>query len=103
MLLLGELAPDSGTVRLGTNLQIAYFDQLREQLDPERTVAETISPGSDWVEIDGERKHVMTYLSDFLFPAAAREVAGEDALRRRAQPSAARAAVRAPGEFHRAG
>jgi ATP-binding cassette subfamily F protein uup len=68
-LLLGELPPDSGTVRLGTNLTIAYFDQLREQLDPERSVAETISPDSDWVEVNGERKHVMTYLSDFLFPA----------------------------------
>ena len=50
-LILGELAPDSGKLRLGTNLQIAYFDQLREQLDEERTVADTISPGSDWVEI----------------------------------------------------
>ncbi|HEU4625565.1 MAG TPA: ATP-binding cassette domain-containing protein [Steroidobacteraceae bacterium] len=66
--ILGELPPDSGTVKLGTNLQIAYFDQLREQLDPERSVAETISPGSDWVEIAGERKHVVTYLADFLFP-----------------------------------
>jgi ABC transport system ATP-binding/permease protein len=68
-LLLGELPPDSGTVRLGTNLTIAYFDQLREQLDPERSVAETISPTSDWVEVNGERKHVITYLGDFLFPA----------------------------------
>jgi ATP-binding cassette subfamily F protein uup len=67
-LILGQLAPDSGTVKLGTNLQVAYFDQLREQLDPERTVAETISPGSDWVEIAGERKHIVTYLADFLFP-----------------------------------
>jgi ATP-binding cassette subfamily F protein uup len=66
--ILGQLAPDSGTVKLGTNLQVAYFDQLREQLDPERSVAETISPGSDWVEIGGERKHVVTYLADFLFP-----------------------------------
>ncbi|HVY82612.1 MAG TPA: ATP-binding cassette domain-containing protein [Steroidobacteraceae bacterium] len=66
--ILGELPPDSGTVKLGTNLQIAYFDQLREQLDPDRSVAETISPGSDWVEIAGERKHVVTYLADFLFP-----------------------------------
>jgi ABC transport system ATP-binding/permease protein len=56
-------------VRLGTNLQIAYFDQMREQLDPERSVAETISPGSDWVEINGQRKHVMSYLADFLFPS----------------------------------
>ncbi len=67
-IILGSLAPDSGTVRLGTNLQVAYFDQLREQLDPERSVAETISPGSDWVEIAGERRHVITYLADFLFP-----------------------------------
>jgi ABC transport system ATP-binding/permease protein len=67
--ILGSLEPDGGTVRLGTSLQVAYFDQLREQLDPERSVAETISPGSDWVEIAGERKHVITYLADFLFPS----------------------------------
>lgn len=66
-LLLGKLAPDSGTVKLGSNLQIAYFDQLREQLDDTKTVAETISPGSDWVEVAGERKHIMSYLADFLF------------------------------------
>ncbi|MEJ1962412.1 MAG: ATP-binding cassette domain-containing protein [Gammaproteobacteria bacterium] len=66
--ILGQLPPDSGKVRLGTNLQVAYFDQLREQLDEERTVADTISPGSDWVEIGNERKHVVTYLADFLFP-----------------------------------
>ena len=68
-ILLGTLAPDSGTVRLGTNLRVAYFDQLREQLDPEATVADTISPGSDWIEIGAERKHVITYLGDFLFPS----------------------------------
>ncbi|MCC7198140.1 MAG: ATP-binding cassette domain-containing protein [Gammaproteobacteria bacterium] len=67
-LILGELAPDSGTVRLGSNIQVAYFDQLREQLDPEKTLADTISPGSDWVEIAGQRKHVTSYLADFLFP-----------------------------------
>jgi ABC transport system ATP-binding/permease protein len=66
--ILGQLPADSGEVRLGTNLQVAYFDQLREQLDEERTVADTISPGSDWVEIGNERKHVVTYLADFLFP-----------------------------------
>ncbi len=55
-------------MKLGTNLQVAYFDQLREQLDDEATVAETISPGSDWVEIGTERKHIMSYLADFLFP-----------------------------------
>jgi ABC transport system ATP-binding/permease protein len=68
-LLLGALAPDSGTVRLGTNLRIAYFDQMREQLDLARTVAETISPGGDWLEVRGERRHVTSYLADFLFPA----------------------------------
>jgi ABC transport system ATP-binding/permease protein len=67
-ILLGSIAPDAGSVRLGTQLQIAYFDQLRTQLDPEATLAETISPGSDWVEIGTERKHIMSYLSDFLFP-----------------------------------
>jgi ATP-binding cassette subfamily F protein uup len=66
--ILGQLQADSGEVRLGTNLQVAYFDQLREQLDEERTVADTISPGSDWVEIGNERKHIVTYLADFLFP-----------------------------------
>ena len=67
-IILGELEPDSGEVRLGTKLEIAYFDQLREQLDPERTLAETISPGSEWVETADGRKHVMSYLGDFLFP-----------------------------------
>jgi ATP-binding cassette subfamily F protein uup len=67
-LILGTLEPDAGKRRLGTQLQVAYFDQMREQLDPEKTVAETISPGSEWVEIGGERKHVMSYLGDFLFP-----------------------------------
>lgn len=67
-LLLGKQQPTSGTVKLGTNLQIAYFDQLRGQLDPNKTVAETISPGSEWLEIGGVKKHVMAYLGDFLFP-----------------------------------
>jgi len=68
-ILLGSLEPDAGKVKLGTNLAVAYFDQLRGQLDPEATVAETISPGSDWVEIGTERKHIMSYLTDFLFPS----------------------------------
>ena len=66
-LILGLLEPDAGTVRLGANVQVAYFDQMREQLDPEKSVIETISPGSDWIEIGRERKHVVTYLGDFLF------------------------------------
>jgi ABC transport system ATP-binding/permease protein len=68
-LILGELAPDAGTVRLGTRLSIAYFDQLRMQLNPEATLAETISPGSDWVQLGSERKHIVSYLGDFLFSA----------------------------------
>jgi ABC transport system ATP-binding/permease protein len=67
-IILGTLEPDSGKVRLGTNVAPAYFDQMREALDPGKTVAETISPGSDWVELAGGRKHVMSYLGDFLFP-----------------------------------
>jgi ABC transport system ATP-binding/permease protein len=67
-LILGTLAPDEGTVRLGTNVRPAYFDQLRETLDPEKSVAETISPGSDWVDLETGRKHVLSYLGDFLFP-----------------------------------
>ena len=71
-LILGTLTPEAGSVRLGTNLQVAYFDQMRAQLDPERTLVETISPGSEWVETggpgNGGRKHVMSYLNDFLFP-----------------------------------
>ncbi|MFL5606246.1 MAG: ATP-binding cassette domain-containing protein, partial [Gemmatimonadaceae bacterium] len=67
-LLLGELAPDSGTIRLGTNLEIAYFDQLREQLDPDRSVFDSIADGADFVEIAGERRHVTGYLQEFLFP-----------------------------------
>jgi ATP-binding cassette subfamily F protein uup len=67
-LLLGELAPDAGTVRLGTGIELAYFDQLREQLDPDRTVFDSIADGMDFVERGGERKHVHGYLQDFLFP-----------------------------------
>ncbi|HEY3596888.1 MAG TPA: ATP-binding cassette domain-containing protein, partial [Paraburkholderia sp.] len=66
-LILGELPPDEGKVRVGTNMEVAYFDQMRAQLDQEKSLAETISPGSDWVEIGGAKKHVMSYLGDFLF------------------------------------
>jgi ATP-binding cassette subfamily F protein uup len=67
-LILGTLAPDEGEVRLGVKLAVAYFDQMREALDPDKTVAEAVSPGSDWIEINGQRKHVIGYLGDFLFP-----------------------------------
>ena len=66
-LILGEIEPDEGTVRRGTRQTVAYFDQLREQLDPELPLTEVISPGSDFVEIGGEKKHVIGYLGDFLF------------------------------------
>jgi ATP-binding cassette subfamily F protein uup len=69
-MILGQLAPDSGTLRTGTNLSIAYFDQMREVLNPEATLADTISPGSEWIEIGSQRKHVMSYLGDFLFAPA---------------------------------
>jgi ATP-binding cassette subfamily F protein uup len=66
-LLLGDLEPDSGTVRLGTGIELAYFDQLREQLDPDRTVFDSIADGADFIEVGDERKHVTGYLRDFLF------------------------------------
>ena len=66
-MILGEETADSGKVRLGTKLQVAYFDQMRTQLNEEANLMDTIAPGSDWVEVNGQRKHVMTYLNDFLF------------------------------------
>jgi ATP-binding cassette subfamily F protein uup len=66
-LLLGELEPDVGTIRIGTGLETAYFDQLREQLDPERSVFDSIADGADWIEVGSVRKHVLGYLQDFLF------------------------------------
>ena len=66
-LILGELQPSAGTVRQGTRLAVAYFDQMRSALDLDATLADSISPGSEWVEFNGQRKHVMSYLSDFLF------------------------------------
>jgi len=66
-MILGELEADSGTVRLGTKIQVAYFDQFRTQLDEEAALVDVISPGSDYVEIGNEKKHVIGYLGDFLF------------------------------------
>ncbi len=66
-LILGEVQPDSGTVRQGSKLEVAYFDQMRSTLNLDATLADTISPGSEWVEFAGQRKHVMSYLNDFLF------------------------------------
>jgi ATP-binding cassette subfamily F protein uup len=69
-LILGEMTPDSGNTRMGTNVEVAYFDQMRAQLDENATLVDIISPGSEWVEIGGTRKHVMSYLGDFLFSPA---------------------------------
>lgn len=66
-ILLNELAPQSGSVRIGTNVSVAYFDQLRAQLDEDKSVRENIGDGSDFVLINGQRKHVVGYLQDFLF------------------------------------
>lgn len=66
-LLLGKLPPDSGKVESGTRLQVAYFDQHRAQFDDEQNLRENIAPGSDYVDINGQRKHVISYLQDFLF------------------------------------
>jgi len=68
-LILGELQPQSGWIKQGTKLEVAYFDQFRNQLNDEATLIDTISPGSDYVEIGGQKKHVISYLEDFLFPA----------------------------------
>ena len=67
-LLVGTLAPDAGEVKQGARLQIAYFDQQRDELDPERTVADTVNNGNDTIVVNGESRHVIGYLADFLFP-----------------------------------
>ncbi len=67
-LLLGQLEPDAGSIKLGTNIELAYFDQMREQLDEERSVFDTIADGAEFVLINGARKHVHGYLQEFLFP-----------------------------------
>jgi ATP-binding cassette subfamily F protein uup len=67
-MLLGEMTPDSGEIRQGANVQIAYYDQQREQLDPERTVFDTVGEGNDTVMVNGQPRHVHAYLRDFLFP-----------------------------------
>lgn len=69
-IILGQLTPTSGEVRLGTNLHIAYFDQMRDQLDENAPLTDVINPGSEWIEIGNTRKHVMSYLEDFLFSPA---------------------------------
>jgi ABC transport system ATP-binding/permease protein len=66
-LILGELQPASGKIRQGSKLEVAYFDQMRSTLNLDATLADTISPGSEWVEFNGQKKHVMSYLNDFLF------------------------------------
>jgi ABC transport system ATP-binding/permease protein len=76
-LLLGELTPDTGSIRMGTGLEIAYFDQLREQLDPERSVFDSVADGAEFVQVGDARRHVHGYLEDFLFrPERARTPVG---------------------------
>jgi len=67
-IILGELAPDQGRASRGTRLEVAYFDQMRARLDLDASLQDFISPGSEWIDIAGERKHVKSYLGDFLFP-----------------------------------
>ena len=67
-IILGDLQPDSGSVKRGTQLEVAYFDQFREALDDEATLADVISPGSEFIDVGGSRKHIISYLGDFLFP-----------------------------------
>jgi len=69
-LILGELVPDAGSIRQGANLQVAYFDQMRDALDLNATLVDFISPGSEWIEIGNQRQHVKSYLADFLFSPA---------------------------------
>ena len=69
-LILGDIEPDSGRIQRGTNLQVAYFDQMRAALDPDATLEDFISPGSEWIEIGAKRQHVKSYLGDFLFSPA---------------------------------
>ncbi len=76
-LLIGELEPQDGTVKHGARLEIAYFDQHRDQLDPTATVADTVSGGSEYIHLGDERKHIYGYLQDFLFsPETARQPVG---------------------------
>jgi ATP-binding cassette subfamily F protein uup len=67
-LLVGEMEPDAGTIRRGTRLRIAYYDQQREQLDPDATVADSVNDGNTTVMVNGQPKHIIGYLGDFLFP-----------------------------------
>ena len=110
-MLLGELAPDGGAVIAGKNTRIAYYDQQRAQLDPEWTVYESalgeriagdVRRSEDYVELGGRRVALRDYLDDLLFPVPMQQHAGQGALRRRAQPAAARAALPAGRQRARA-
>ena len=96
-MLLGQLQPQRGSVRHGTRLQIAHFDQLRAQLNLDEIVAENIAPGQEYLDINGQRRHVYGYLQDFLFTPA-RANARRRTLRRRAQPTPLGAPLRQAGQ-----
>jgi ATP-binding cassette subfamily F protein uup len=80
-LMLGGLQPTSGEVAEGTRIDVAYFDQLRHQLDLEKTVIDNVAEGRDFIEIDGQNRHVLSYLGDFLF-SPQRAYTGQGAVRR---------------------
>jgi ATP-binding cassette subfamily F protein uup len=95
-LILGELQADSGRVRQGAKIQVAYFDQMRQALDLDASLEDFISPGSEWIEIGSQRKHVKSYLQDFLFSPGRAPFAHPLAVWRRAQSLAVgRACLRA--------
>lgn len=96
-LLLGELQPSSGSIHIGTKLEVAYFDQLRHQLDLEKTVIDNLAEGREFISIDGQNRHVLSYLGDFLF-SPQRAHAGQGALGRRAGTALAGSPVQQAGQ-----
>lgn len=100
--LLGALTPQTGTIKPGTHLNILYFDQLRDQLDENKTVQENVSPDSDMIDVGGRRRHVIGYLKDFLF-SPQRPIACLGAVRRRKESPAAGQAVLPAGQCPGAG
>ena len=102
-ILLGQLQPQSGSVRVGTNLQIAYFDQLREQLNEAETVQHNVGDGYDNIKINGQSQHIIGYLQNFLFSPERRADACSLPERRRAEPSPVGETIRQDGQYHCAG
>jgi ABC transport system ATP-binding/permease protein len=97
-LLLGELPPVRARSQQGTRLEVLYFDQMRDQLDPQKSVAENVGEGNDTLINGGKSRHIIGYLQDFLFTPDRARSAGFNPLRRRAQPAAAGQAVHQAGQ-----